>query len=715
MALDPYKLCPCGGGKKVKFCCSKDIAHDLDQVYRMMEGDQRLAAFDRLTKLIKEKGERGCLLALKGSIALQLERIDDAKATIGKFVVEHPENPVALSQSALIETAEGNLHEAVTALQRALEQIDKDLPMMVYQAVGVLAHALAGHGEIIAARNHLLMQISFSDENAQQAVELLMKLQHSPELPLLLKQDWISADCPEGVEWEEPFAEAQKLTRRGTWLAAVEKLELLAQKYPGQPEIMRNIAVLRNSLGDREAMIEAWRRYAAMDNVALDDAVEAEALAQLLDPDSDKGWIDVVCVTYPVNDQERLLEVLTDDRSVARMPHDLAEFADEGEPPPKGAYWLLDRPVPTTGEGLTSDDVPVVVGELFLYGRQTDREPRLEFVADRTDDYDQQLARLAELLGDLAGPPENEEVTDQVGALTAALTWNWHFPQDTSIEAREAMIAVRNREVMLNRWTNLELSVLGGKRPKDVAGNSAYQAKVLAAIQLMELGSESSPLPSLDYNELRRHLDLPEQQAIDPEGEKVSHLPVIRLSRVLAEKLSDEDLTRCYARAKQCTARKALQHLAKELVQRDGMEVAKLIDAYQVLSHSCKDNQQAIAYLHAGRDLAVKEGDSIAHWLLAELDLRLRRGIIEECQAIMEQILSRHGKEPGIASGLRELLMGYGLMTPDGQMAGPAAQPRASAQAPTESLSEAGKIWTPEAEAAEQAEGKSKLWVPGMD
>lgn len=63
MSLDPYKPCPCGGGKKVKFCCCKDVVNELGEVTRAIEGEQRLAALEKLNKLMAAKGDRAALLA----------------------------------------------------------------------------------------------------------------------------------------------------------------------------------------------------------------------------------------------------------------------------------------------------------------------------------------------------------------------------------------------------------------------------------------------------------------------------------------------------------------------------------------------------------------------------------------------------------------------------------------------------------------------------
>ena len=53
MAIDSYALCPCGSGKKVKFCCSKDILHELEKPLRALAGEQYFAALDQTTKLIE--------------------------------------------------------------------------------------------------------------------------------------------------------------------------------------------------------------------------------------------------------------------------------------------------------------------------------------------------------------------------------------------------------------------------------------------------------------------------------------------------------------------------------------------------------------------------------------------------------------------------------------------------------------------------------------
>ncbi|MCH7729109.1 MAG: tetratricopeptide repeat protein, partial [Planctomycetes bacterium] len=418
MSVDLYQPCPCGGGKKIKFCCCQDIAQDLDKIIRALDGEQRAAALDQIGRLLASKGERAALLALKGEVQIQLGNLDDAKVTVDKFLELNPDNQVALALSSILES---DNTAAITKLQRAIEQIDKDIPFAVYDALVVVGQALLSSGDILAAKRHLAVQATLSRNSDKRALELLMQIHSSPRIPLLMKQDIKIAERPSDVPWADAFDEAINNVSRGAWLRATEQLVALANDAPNEPAILKNIALFRGWLGDADATATAWHRYAQLENVPLDDAVEGEALGQLLDQDAESDTIDVVTVTYPLEDNERLKECLLSDRHVSQMPVDLGQLGDEDEPPPGAAFWLLDRPLPTTGTEIARDAVPHVLGELYIFGRQTDRQARLEFSVTRDDAFDSTTAKLSKVAGDLIGDPESEEVTGDVSMTLAQL------------------------------------------------------------------------------------------------------------------------------------------------------------------------------------------------------------------------------------------------------------------------------------------------------
>ena len=66
MPIEPYDICPCGSGDKIKFCCGIELIPEIESISRSMEGGQFAAAQQQLDKLLESKGNLACLLAMKG-------------------------------------------------------------------------------------------------------------------------------------------------------------------------------------------------------------------------------------------------------------------------------------------------------------------------------------------------------------------------------------------------------------------------------------------------------------------------------------------------------------------------------------------------------------------------------------------------------------------------------------------------------------------------
>lgn len=715
MSLDPYQPCPCGSGNKIKFCCSKDIQAELDKVIRAVQGEQRASALDHIHKLIADKGSRNALLAIKADVQLSLGKFDDADKTIDEFLAASPDNPVALSLSAIHACSQDDLESAIEDLQQAMEHLEGMLAPSVYSAIGVVAQTLLQAGDVLAARGHLLMQAGLAGDQDENPVRLLMRINMLREVPLLLKQDYMYSDCPEGVEWADEFEAAKKLALRGAWIAACEALDALEERYPGQAAILRNIAILSGWVGQRDEAMAAWRKYARLDEVPLDEAVEAEALAQMLDPSSETDELDSVSVIYDVPDTEKLMELCLSDKRISKMPVDLSELSAEGEPPPKAAFWLLDRPVPESGLDLTCETVPNVLGEMYIFGKRTDREARIEFNILRDASFDSAKASLKEFFGELVNDSTTEEVIGQVPKVTALLTWRWRLPDDTPPAKRRELVNEQRRSVMLNRWTELPLSPLSGKTPREAASDPKLKIPTLAAILLLELGGEQNG-NEFDYNELRKSLDLPTRDTIDPTGIDALKISIVKIPLLDVAKVSDEDLLMLYRRVVLKHASEAIRHLAKEVLHRSSLnDKVDKNETYELLIRTAVGADDALGYVADAKKTATDAGGSPARWLLAELSIRLSRADTAECQKLVQTIQTRYMQEPGVAQGLYEILVSYGIISPEGMPGGPRPGASPPVGPATASAEPASQLWTPDSPAAAGGGEKSKLWVPGMD
>ena len=706
MALDPYAPCPAGTGKKLKFCCS-DLLGELEKIQRMIEGNQRLACLEYIESLQSRFPGRACLLTTQAELLMALDRRDEAQRVLDGVLVQAPMNPVALAESALLIMQQGNAPAAVETLQRAIAASPSPMPVVVVEMISALAESLVMAGHLPAALGHLLLVASLLPDD-ERTMQLILQLNASTQVPLLFKEEPDLRPAPEGVAWRAAFDEAQDPAKRGAWRIAADKLAALAEKVPDAPVIWRNLALLRSWLADAPGAVDALRRLAALDTAA-DDKVEAEALAQLLDTTAQSARVELLSVTFPVTNVDELVEKLSTRRVVA-AEIDPRSWTENNEAPPRYSFALLDRDPPRSGAGLACDDVPNVLGQLFIYGRQTDREARLELSAAEPNMAAARTA-LDALCGPLLGSAGEVERNGDLPAAQWALSWNWRLPEDTPLADVHRLLVEQRRRSVLTRWTKTSLAALAGKTPEEAARDERLQTRLLAAILILELSFTEPSVGDL-FGELRRQLGLPAAAPIDPGVAPVEHLPLARLHRVEWSKADDDTLLNANRRALFAAAHIALRKISLEVVSRDSLKSRiPLAQVYGLLARLDDDSTAALSYLDKARAAAEAVKESTVAWDLQEATMRLERGEPEEFTQILSHIQREHGREPGVAQALAQILVEAGLMTPDGRMVRPPEE--SGGLVLPGSPAEQGKIWTPESEAG--GGKKSALWVPGAE
>lgn len=715
MAIDPYAPCPGGTGKKAKFCCA-DLLVELDKIRHMVESNQRLACLEHVNKVDARVGPRACLLAIKSMLEGQLGETEKAVKTVARFKEAYPENPVALAESALLDASQGRIPEAIDAVQRAIAASTNEMGSRVFEAIGALGQMLIGHGLIEAGLAHLRLQAALSAEDDHRALQLITRINGSPQVSVLLKEDDSLWAAPEGSPAQSTLDAIDDLALRGRWREAERQLTEASTTYPDLPEVWHNLAVLRSWLGDKAGQVQALRRYSRLP-IDLDDAVEAEAKAQLLSKETEADVISIVEVIYPVLDATELETRLAADRRLSRMPVDPRPYTDRGDVPPRSAFWVLDRPQPTTGVGIARGDIPRAVGQIYLFGKQTDRDARLQLASWQTPTLESVKATVVRIGGDAIGAQQAQNILGKTPALEHALSWNWRLPDDTPFEHRQSLLAEQRREMIREGWAKLPQRILGNRSPETAAGDPSVRIPILASLLLLEL-SDARPQADSDYNAVRSRLGWPVLNKIVADENEVFEMSVARLGRLDPEKLSDEALLRAFQRITFLRADRATYWFAKELVRRESVHSrVDLAETYGVLAELEDNPEEALKHLDNARKASERDGKSSAPWDLAELSLRLERGEIEHVGRLIAHIRDAHGREQGVGQALYQMLGEAGLIGPDGSLSIPLpqAETRSGIVVPGEQ-STSSKLWTPGSESGAPAGGgeKKKLWMPGM-
>ena len=118
MSLDPYALCPCGSGKKLKFCC-QDIVAEMEKVERLQENNQPRMALQLLDKMEKSHPGNAWIATNRGLALIHDNRPEEAKTSLAGFLRNSPKHPLANALFGLASLNADGYPECRKAVHRA--------------------------------------------------------------------------------------------------------------------------------------------------------------------------------------------------------------------------------------------------------------------------------------------------------------------------------------------------------------------------------------------------------------------------------------------------------------------------------------------------------------------------------------------------------------------------------------------------------------------
>jgi tetratricopeptide (TPR) repeat protein len=656
-------------------------------------------------------------------LLLQLERHEEMAAEIRAALALHAENPRVVLLGALVEAQEKSIEEAMPLVQTALNRASAQVPSLAGMVASLMGVRFLGARLPFAALQHLTLGINLNPNN-ENTSGLLRALMQQDEVSLLYKEDrsmqpaTVShslsrerGEDPGGespADWSSAFDDTCALADRGAWLAAAEGFEALKEQAGESKSLWHNLGVCCAAIGRNQEAADALRRYAELET-NLDDAVETEALAELLWPVPTET-IQRLAIRYPVKKASALKQALESDaRFFETTP---GTSPEEGGPSPeKSRYSVLDRPRTEFGPDVDFATVPRAVGLVEL-GDAPDSEPELTLVAFAGERAEAAAAALRETAGDSIGEPGEPEVLGEISKEQIALSLAWVPPKGVPAAAMREIFEEGHKHVIEEVWINLPRARFGGKSPREAAADPSLHARLLAEILALEL-EELPPGVVTDWNGLREHLGLPRCGAIDPEECDVDQVPLVRLHRVLADRLADEDLTSLVSLAAGCSANRAFERFGEELTRRphlkDEIDFGFVYTTLSKLARDRGERERALEWVAAGRafDREQNETRRAYEWDLLEVLTRLMEPDDEQLKPLIQDYLSNYRDNPVASQRMMELLVSVGAIRPE-QLA---AKRRESEQETVRPTSSRPGIWTP---TGDQPQGeKVKIWTPG--
>ncbi len=182
------------------------------------------------------------------------------------------------------------------------------------------------------------------------------------------------------------------------------------------------------------------------------------------------------------------------------------------------------------------------------------------------------------------------------------------------------------------------------------------------------------------------------------------------MTRLEADKLSDDDLVALYRRAMLTGAAAATVHLAREVVRRPSLaERIPPREAYRRMIALETDPDKAIALVGEARRRCEAAHELTVVWDLAELEEHIKAGNGEQASALLARINREHPDNPDVAAALYRLLYRLQAIREE-DFEDELAEEEAGGVPVGAGAEPASRIWTPDGD--RPAGGKSALWTP---
>ncbi len=601
MALvDPYSTCPCGSGKKYKWCCQKAEAY-ADRGQRLEENGQHEAALAVYNEGLAKIPGNAWLLLRKAILLVEMSELEEARRCVMAVAAAQPGNgnaAILLIQLAI--QIDGPVH-AAAELQRALLNAAPEARRSFSRLMGMVASELAGHHEMTAGLKHLELAVQLDDAEHPVSRQALASLRRNAAIVPWLKQPYDLEETPAGLPpaAQQQFGQALGWAREGLWDSAAAAFDLMSSDRQAGQAATYNLGLCRLWLGESDAAVSALRRWIAREGRTT-KAVDMETLCQLIDSSPDPDPIERVQLSWPLRNRAGLQATLTSEPTMVQSGERHLDPEDENSPEVTAYSWLDRSPVRARAD-LTPREVPVVLADVLLAADTV--------VLEAFDDgrLNSLIDRFAALAGRSVPPAQpRTKVIGTLDRLSHAMSWHWYLPPELPDPEKERITRERRASLISTVWPETPQLVLRGRTPAQAARAADSEVPLRAALMLLEYNDEPHA-GDVDWNALRERLGVPPEPAIDPQTADVASVPLARLAFLPVPQLSDDRLVQLYLRAREWGITSAVRRAAHELVGRPVLDTLGDGDRRSVYLCLCfesvdqHDRAQALRWLHDGQ------------------------------------------------------------------------------------------------------------------
>jgi Flp pilus assembly protein TadD len=719
MAIDVYDLCPCGSGKKLKFCCAA-IIDEMAKINRLQANDQPRQALAAIEKIEKANPDNPWVGTVHAEILLSLGQIDEAQSRLEQLLKGHPDHPYVVSRAALVLLLNQGYRPAQPTILRAFQKCFTRAPEQVGLLALTLYDVMNASRFAMAARQYLTVAMRLLGEKSRENTFLaLLKLDGDARTPYPLRSVQNLSPYPAGGPNAAEANKAASIAKIACYGPAGRTFAKVAEQEPNNAELWRNVALCRAWDADEPAAAQAYHKAAAVSQ-NFEFAVECETLAQLLDLKHTSDQMMPTEIDIPIRSASRLLGLLEGNELYFPLP--VEPPADADAPPIAARRIVLDRIAhkePGAGP-VAFDDLPSIVATLTVFDAipEQDTEAVAVLTGLATAEFERSVGEFQKLAGDeITKPPAREDLSGtDVEPLARELAPYFQRKLFSAAPGSKQRAIQEDwwRHLVDEVWWNAPQAALDGKSPSSVAADAQYRVRLTAAVYVLDALSERLN-GIVDLDAIFSRLGLQPLQSL-PADAPLSSLSPMQLQRLPVETLSDAQLANVYRRAAVLGQRRFATRVMEALVARpqclEQVGADRVFEGLLEIAHQEERDADAIAWAQKGREQAARSPQNferLCRWTLTEFVLRAEQPDDPELPSLYRQLSEYYApKVPEVARMLEQFTAENGDKLPWLRSAellvGSGAAPAGGT----------GGLWTPSG-APGPASSSKKIWLPGQE
>ncbi len=640
MASDAYSPCPCGSGKKFKWCC-QPIHVGIDKAFQQEAEGQHEAALRTMDEVIAQNPDNPEPLGRKAQLLFDQGRADEAEATLQKALDLSPTYPFGYLLRGLFRRAEGELPGALLLFRKAAELYDPEARTVLARVYSLIADAELRMNRPVAARAALQMALRCEPNDPEQAESFEGLFGKDSRLPEAARREYVFLSPPAGAAG-----------RRGAWDRALavagtprlsdaqKAFEQLTTEDPEDAAAWYNLGLVQAWLGNNRPAVEALEQYVARE-ADENRAAAAWTLAEVvLCGQGLEDQADYVESSYlfQMRDPQRVVQFLGQWEQERRL---IGVQVREEEGVLLGL--VLDKVQALTPE-LAASQLPGLGAHLMIVGTH------LRLSNASAAGVDRVRQELQERVGGaLSEPRAAREPVPFHEVLAEAMVFPVGITQEEEARRRVSEHIARYYE---ETWIHKPLKALNQTPPVDAAGHATLRKKLRGVIQFIQDCASPANFP-YDFDRLRRKLGLaaggpaPPEAAAAPAGPDIGAMSAAELAGLAPDSLNDEQAEQAYQAALKLDARDLAGAFARSLVSRPANPQRG--DRYPWYGHLVQmalaegNTDRALEYLNQGEkaDQEQNEGRRQNDYDLRRGQILARRGEADRAQEVFDRLIAR--------------------------------------------------------------------------